>query len=457
MRQNTDSPPAKRPLSARRVVAACMAGTTIEWYDFYIYGMAAALVFGPQYFPSLSPLAGTLAAFGTFAVGFGARPLGGIVLGHFGDRIGRKSILVWSLLLMGGSTFAIGLLPTYEQIGIWAPILLVTLRFLQGAGLGGEWGGAALMAVEHAPPNKRGLYGSFISMGIPAGLVLSNLVFLVMAQVAPGDSFATWGWRVPFLLSIVLVLVGLWVRLGVEESPLFKQSQHQKKAEKEQSLPIATVLRRYPKQVALAAGTYIGNSGVGYIVIVYLLTYGTTVLKLPRQQILTYILISMATMGAAIIAAAILSDRYGRRRVSLAGAVLSVMWAAVFFPLVDTGQGWAILLAVIGMNSFSGILFGPQAALFAELFSTEVRYSGISIGYQLGALLGGALAPITATALYGLTGTSQLITIYMVGICVISLACFLGLTETRRRDLSADPAEEPQRTPPKGDVVPVKA
>ncbi|WP_329025944.1 MFS transporter [Streptomyces sp. NBC_00690] len=427
----------------RRVALACMVGTMIEWYDFYIYGMAAALVFGPQFFPSLSPFAGALASFATFAVGFGARPLGGVILGHFGDRVGRKTVLVVSLLLMGLSTFAIGLLPTYATIGIWAPILLVVCRFLQGVGLGGEWGGAALMAVEHAPKGKRGLYGSAISLGIPAGLVLANMAFLIMARLAPDSAFADWGWRVPFLFSIVLVLVGLWVRLNVAESPYFKKAQER---EEEQRLPVLELFTTYPRQLLLAAGSFIGNSAIGYIVIVYLLSYTTTVLNLPRQRILWIVLLSMSVLAITITLSARYSDRLGRRRVYLAGSIGLLIWSAAFFPLIDTGSTVLIALAVTVMNALSGMVLGPQPALFAEMFSTRVRYSGASLSYQLGALLGGAVAPLAATSLYEWTGSSWPITVYLLAVSLISLVCVWAFSETSTRDLGdddQDPAVKP--------------
>jgi metabolite-proton symporter len=418
--------------AARRVALASAIGTTIEWYDFFIYGTAAALVFGPQFFPSASPLAGTLAAFATFAVGFAARPLGGIVMGHFGDRIGRKSMLVWSLMLMGGATFSIGLLPTYAQIGAWAPLLLVLLRFAQGFALGGEWAGAVLMSVEHAPQARRGLFGSFVALGLPLGIILSNLVFLLVTSVATEAQFARWAWRIPFLASAVMVAVGLFVRLRVEESPLFARLQS---AGTERRTPLMDVIRREARTVLLATGSYVGIGGLGYLVIVYFVSYANRELGMPLPTVLGLVLAAAVVLAGSIVAFGSWSDRLGRRRVMGWGCAALVAWSCVFFPLVDTGSVPVIALAIVVMMTLQGAYLGPQPAVFAELFDTGVRYSGASLSLQLGTILGGGLAPFVATALQGAAGASWPVTIYAVTLAAISLLCVRGLKETYRREL----------------------
>jgi metabolite-proton symporter len=423
-------------LAARRVALASAVGTTIEWYDFFIYGTAAALVFGPQFFSSRSALAGTLAAFATFAVGFVARPLGGMVMGHFGDRIGRKSMLVWSLMLMGAATFGIGLLPTYAQIGAWAPLLLVLLRFAQGFALGGEWAGAVLMSVEHAPQARRGLFGSFVALGLPLGIILSNLVFLLVTSLATDAQFTRWAWRIPFLASAAMVAVGLFVRLRVEESPLFAQLQ---RAGTGHRLPLVDVIRRDARTVLLATGSYVGIGGLGYLVIVYFVSYANRVLGLPLPTVLGLVLGAAVVLAASIVAFGTWSDRLGRRRVMGWGCAALVVWSFVFFPLADTGSVAAIAVSIVVMMTLQGAYLGPQPAVFAELFDTGVRYSGASLSLQLGTILGGGLAPFVATALHGVAGASWPVTVYAVLLAATSLLCVRGLHETYRRDLSGTP------------------
>lgn len=411
----------------RRVVTASMLGTAVEWYDFFVYGAAAALVFGPQFFPAFSPVAGTLAAFSTFAIGFVGRPLGGALLGHFGDRLGRKSVLVLSLFVMGVATFAIGLLPTYSAIGVWAPILLVLLRFLQGMAVGGEWAGAVLMAVEHAPANRRGFYGSFPQMGVPLGLVLSNVVFLAIATTLSDDQFATWGWRVPFLLSAVLVAVGLFIRLRVSESPYFTQVQERGSTRR---APVVDVLRDHKRAVLLAGGSFIATNTIGYIFIAYVLSYATSVLGMEKPRVLWMLIAASVVWLAAIGPFARLSDAVGRRTVFLSGIVLMALASVTFFPLLNTTATIPMLLALVLVALGLACAYGPQAALFAELFPTEIRTSGASLGYQIGAVLGGGLAPIVATALYEAAGSAVWVAVYMVAVCVMSIAAVVGVPET---------------------------
>src|SRR5688572_274518 len=421
------------PSEARRVAVASAIGTTIEWYDFFIYGTAAAVVFGPQFFPQASPVGSTLAAFATFAVAFGARPLGGVVMGHFGDRLGRRSMLVWSLLLMGLSTFAIALLPTCATIGAWAPALLVACRFVQGFALGGEWGGAILMAVEHAPQHRRGLFGSVVALGLPAGIILSNLVFLTTTLTMAPATFAEWGWRVPFLASAVLVLVGIIVRLTVAESPLFAEAH---RARETRRLPIVEVVRQYGRLVLLGAGSYVGISALGYLVIVYYVSYATSVLKVPLASTLALLLVAATGFGVSILVTARWSDRVGRQTVMRWGNGLLVVWSIAFFPMLDTGSLPLMGVALTVMLMLQGAYIGTQPAVFAELFPTRVRYSGASLAMTIGTIAGGALAPFIATALYGLTGTSRLVTVYAVVMAAISFLSLLGLQETFQRSLT---------------------
>jgi metabolite-proton symporter len=402
---------------ARRVALASAIGTTIEWYDFFIYGTAAATVFGPRFFPQVSPSVGTLAAFATFGVGFLARPIGGIVMGHYGDRVGRKSMLVWSLILMGLSTLAIGLLPGYERIGLWAPALLIVFRLIQGFALGGEWGGAVLMSIEHAPPERRGVYGSVVALGLPAGIILSNAVFLAATLFVDPAAFAAWGWRVPFLASVVLIAVGLFIRAGLPESPVFADLQRTGV----RRLPVVDVLRRgHAKMVLLAAGSYVGISTSGYIVLVYYISYATGVLKLPLPTVLTLLLMAAVLFAVSVVLSARRADRIGRRRVMMWGNGGLVLASAVFFPLLDTGAIAMIALALCSTLLVQGVYIGTQPAVFAELFPPEIRYSGTSLSNTLGTILGGAVAPSIAASLYTATGSSAAIGIYVTALAAVS-------------------------------------
>lgn len=406
--------------SAMKPAIASLIGTAIEWYDYFIYGLAAAFVFGPLFFPEFSSTAGTMAAFATFAVGFLARPLGGIVMGHFGDRIGRKSMLVTSLMIMGVSTTCIGLLPTYDTIGVWAPILLVCLRFLQGFGVGGEWSGAVLMAVEHAPKGRKSLFGSFPQMGVPAGLILANLVYLCVTKTLSEDAFTSWGWRLPFLASAVLVTVGLVMRLKLEESPVFERVV---KADEQQRMPIISVLRSHWRTVILIAGAFVGINAVAYIFMAYLLNYSTKILGFDRNLILTFNLIASVVWFAVTPYAAHLSDRFGNRKVLLLGSVSLTILAIALFPLINTEVTVVILFAMVAVALGMGIVYGPMAGLFSSLFPPPIRYSGTSLGYQVGSILGGGIAPTIATGLYAQWGSSTPITVYLGFVTVLSLLC----------------------------------
>jgi metabolite-proton symporter len=434
--------PAPEQSSVRKVIVASLIGTSLEWYDFFIYGTAAALVFNQIFFPTFEPLVGTLLAFTTYAVGFVARPLGGLIFGHYGDRIGRKNVLVVTLMLMGIATFAIGLMPTYATIGVWAPILLVALRFLQGLGLGGEWGGAVLMTLESGEPNRRGLNASWPQVGVPLGLLLANGVLALMGALTSEPAFLSWGWRVPFLLSGLLVIVGLWIRLTIAESPLFREVED---SQTKSGTPILEVLRRYPKQVLLAVGARVGVDVAFYTFVLFITTYVATYLKLPRNYALNAVLIAAAVQVLLIPFFGSLSDRLARRPVYLAGAIGAAVWVFVFFPLLDTGQFWLIVLATVVALVFHAAMYGPQAAFIAEMFPTKVRYTGASMGYQLAGIIGGALAPIISVALLDRFDTSIAVSLYAVAMLLVTIICVLLAPETSKLDLHADPADRPLR------------
>jgi metabolite-proton symporter len=414
--------------SVRLVAVASFIGTTIEWYDFFLYGTAAALVFNRLFFPTFDPLMGTLAAFGTYAVGFFARPFGGIVIGHYGDKIGRKSMLVLTLVIMGVATFLIGLLPTYEQIGPWAAAGLILLRVAQGFGVGGEWGGAVLMAVEHAPPGTRGYYGSWPQIGVPAGLVLSTAVFAVFSRL-PEAQFLSWGWRVPFLLSALLVIVGLLIRVRILETPAFTKI---KEEAREARQPIVEVLTTYPRQVLLAIGARFAENGAFYIYSVFVLTYATQQVKMPQQVVLNGILIGAGIELLAIPLFGALSDRLGRRPVYLFGACATALWAFPLFWLLDTGSPPLVWFAMIVAFVFShAAMYGPQAAFLSELFGTRVRYSGASLGAQLAGVVAGAPAPFLATLLLARYGSSALAW-YLIAMALVTIVAVVLASETHR-------------------------
>ena len=428
------SPTEPLPRSPRKVIVASLVGTSLEWYDFFLYGTAAALVFNQLFFPSFDPLVGTLLAFATYAVGFVARPLGGIIFGHFGDRVGRKQVLVVTLLIMGIATFLIGLLPTYASIGVAAPILLVVLRFAQGLGLGGEWGGAVLMSLEHGSPERRGLNASWPQVGVPIGNLLAAGVLALLNLVLSEEAFLSWGWRVAFLLSGVLVLVGLWIRVTIAESPLFAEVEE---SGSKAQMPLVEVLKQHPKELLIAMGARIGTDVAFYTFTLYILTFITTNLGLPRSIGLNAVLIGSACQLALIPFFGALSDRVGRRPVYAAGAVAAALWAFAFFPLLSTGSTAVIVLATIVALATHAAMYGPQAAFIAELFSTKLRYSGASMGYQIAGVLGGGIAPLVSIALASAFGTAFAVSFYVLAMVALTLVALAMAPETARVDLDA--------------------
>ncbi|OYO09282.1 MFS transporter [Enemella evansiae] len=422
--QSMESVPTPTARERARVLGASFIGTTIEWYDFFLYGSATALVFAPQFFPSNDPLAGTLAAFGAFAVGFVARPVGGIVMGYFGDRVGRKSMLLLSMIMMGAATMLIGLLPNYAAIGALAPILLVTLRFVQGLGVGGEWGGAALMAVEYSPPKRRALYGAIPQTGVPAGIILANLIFIGISAALAPEAFAAWGWRIPFLVSGVLILVGLYLRFKVSETPSFREAEDEGEISHN---PLLDLLRNHTPAVLLGALISLAAPVIGYLSAVFMLSYGTRTLQIPSRTML-WIVVGVAVVQLiATPLCAVIADRMGHKRSFILGAVLVILWAVPMFKLVDTGRPGLILLA-LGVAMFvQAFMTGPQGAVLAGVFPTKVRYSGASLSYQIAAVFGGGIAPLVATALLGSFGSTFYISLYVAGLAVISLIAVLAL------------------------------
>lgn len=416
-------------MSPLRVAVASFIGTTVEFYDFLIYGTAAALVFPELFFPQASPAAGVLLSFATFGVGFIARPLGGIVFGHFGDRIGRKRMLVYSLVGMGVSTVLIGLLPTYAQIGLAAPVLLTVLRLCQGFAVGGEWGGATLMAVEHASADRRGFYGAFPQMGAPAGTASATLAFFLASQL-PDAQFLSWGWRLPFLFSAVLIVIGLLIRLKLTESPEFAAVVHKSEVRR---MPIVEAFRRHWRQILLVAGAYLSQGVFAYICVAYLVSYATTAVGIDRTAALFGVFIAALVAVAAYPAFGAWSDSIGRKRLFLNGVVLMALSVFPVFALIDTGSP---VLFGVAMVLVFGLAMAPAAgvtgALFSLAFDPDVRYSGVSIGYTLSQVVGSAFAPTIAAALYATTHSSDAIGWYLVAVSVISLAAGALLPSDRR-------------------------
>jgi metabolite-proton symporter len=431
----------------RRVVAASMAGTVVEWYEFFLYASAATLVFGTVFFPpSDDPYAGIIAAFLTYAVGFIARPLGGIVFGHLGDKYGRKRLLQFSIILIGVATFLIGCLPTYAQIGLVAPALLVLLRFLQGFALGGEWGGAVLLVAEHSPSQRRGFWASWPQAAVPVGNLLATLVLFVLSSTLSDEAFLSWGWRVAFWLSAVIVLIGWYIRTKVTDAPIFLEMQAERDAAKATSYGVLEVIKRYPRGVVTAMGLRVAENILYYVVVTFSIVYLTQVVKEGTANTLLILVAAHAVHFVAIPVAGNLSDRFGRRPVYAVGAVLGATWGFFAFPLMNTGNPIVIWAAIALGLVFHALMYAAQPAIMAEMFPTRMRYSGVSLGYQVTSIFAGSLAPIIATGLLGQFGSSVPIAIYVAIACAITLVAVAAARETRGLDLRDVDAADRART-----------
>ena len=432
-KENTNS-------NMQKVALTALAGTSIEWYDFFLYGAAAALIFPTAFFGEATPSTALILSLLTFAAGFIARPIGGIIFGHYGDRVGRKKTLVIALILMGVSSTLIGLLPTYAMIGVTAPILLTSLRFAQGLAIGGQWGGAMLLVTESAPSDKRGYYGAFAQAGAPVGVILANLAFIITSSLVSEESFYSWGWRIPFLASAILIGISMYIQLNLEDTKAFKELQamrenHEGNNEVVKRSPILEAIKKYPKRIALAAGAFLSIQVTFYILIAFLLAYGVSSAEISRDDMLAAVLIASAIMVPCQFIFSSYSDRHGRKGIFMAGAMLTGLWAFAIFPLVDTGNFWLIVLAISMGLIFVGMMYGPQAAFFTELFSTEVRYSGATLGYQFGAILGGAFAPTIAAFLWNNYGIFW-VSVYIAFASLLTLFSVMALTETYQNNLS---------------------
>jgi metabolite-proton symporter len=415
-----------------KVATASLIGTAIEWYDFFIYGTAAALVFNKLFFTQMDPMTGTLAAFATYAVGFAARPLGGFVFGHYGDRIGRKKMLYLTLLIMGFATFCIGLLPTYNSVGIWSPILLIACRLCQGFALGGEWGGAVLMAVEHAPDNRRGFYGSWPQLGAPLGLVLGTMVFTAISTITNDATFMDWGWRVPFLVSIFLVVVGLYIRKRIAESPQFQKI---KDAKQEVKMPIIESIKQHPKEIVLAMGARFAENGFFYIYAVFVIMFATQALGMPRQTVLNGVMIAAFIESFTIPAFGLLSDKIGRRPVYIFGAVFSAVMSFPLFLMLGTKDASLTAIGItLGLAVGHAAMYGPQESFLSEMFGTKVRYSGVSLGYNLASIFAGALSPLIGTwLLMTFKPATWPISVYMICFALITVVAVYFAAESYKK------------------------
>lgn len=416
----------------RKIVAASMAGTVVEWYEFFLYGIAATVVFNKIFFPAgASQFDAIIAAFVTYAVGFAARPIGGIVFGHFGDRIGRKHLLQLSIVMIGAATFLMGCLPTFDQIGYWAPALLVVLRFVQGFAVGGEWGGAVLLVAEQCPDRSRGFWASWPQAGVPGGNLAATVVLLILTNTLSEAAFLSWGWRIAFFLSAVIVLVGYYIRTQVDESPLFVEAQQEIEREQEMSYGVVEVLKRYPRGVFSAMGLRFGENIMYYLVVTFSITYLKTVVEMDTSSILTWLLIAHVTHLAVMPVFGALADRVGRRPVYFAGAALSATWGFFAFSMFDTGSAAYVVLAVTLGLVFHAMMYAPQPAIMAESFPTRMRYSGVSLAAQVTSIAAGSLAPIIATKLLATYHSATPIAVYLAIACTVSFVAVLFVRETR--------------------------
>jgi len=425
----------------RKVALTALAGTSIEWYDFFLYGAAAALIFPTAFFGEIPESTALILSLLTFAAGFIARPIGGIIFGHFGDKIGRKKTLIIALILMGVASTLIGLLPTYAMIGVAAPILLTLLRFAQGLAIGGQWGGAMLLVTESAPVNQRGFYGAYAQAGVPIGVILANLAYIIIGALVSDEAFYSWGWRIPFLASAVLIGLSMYIQLTMEDTKAFQDLQksniNNNENIKVKKSPIIEAIRKYPKRISLAAGAFLSVQVTFYILIAFILAYGVKSTDLVRDEMLTAVLIGSAVMVPSLFLFSAYSDRNGRKGIFILGSITTAIWAFALFPLVDTGNFWLTVLAITFGLVFIAMMYGPQAAFFTELFSTEVRYSGANLGYQMGAILGGAFAPTIATKLWTDFDIFW-VSVYIATASILTLVSVLFLTETYGSNLNEE-------------------
>jgi len=421
----------------RRAVIASTVGTTIEWYDFLLYSTVTGLVFGKLFFPKSDPLVGVLEAFAIYTVGFIARPIGAMIFGHYGDRIGRKGALIATLLLTGLATFAVGFVPTYETVGIWGAVILTVIRFIQGIGVGGEWGGSVLLSMEWARTNShRGFITSWPQLGGPAGLLLANIAVLVFSRIS-GDQFLVWGWRIPFMLSIVMVAIGLYIRLGILETPAFRRIVVEKRVER---VPVLEVIKRQPRAIILTALARMAEQAPAYIYLAFVFAYGTQVLKAPRDFLLTSLICAGFLSMVTIPLAGHLSDRIGRKRMYLIGVILTGIYGFIYFALLDTTVPALIFIAIVLSFVPHDLMYGPQAALIAECFTPRLRYSGASIGYQLSSVISGGPAPLIATALLAAYGSGYIIAVYILFCAIVSIVSTAMLPDYTNRDISEEHA-----------------
>lgn len=419
----------------RKAVIASTIGTTIEWYDFFIYGTAAGLIFGKLYFPNEDPLTATLAAFGTYFIGFIGRPIGAAIFGHYGDRIGRKATLIATLLCMGIATFLIAFVPTYASIGIWGAVILTILRMIQGIGVGGEWGGSVLLAMEWSRTHgQRGLVASWPQFGVPCGLFLANLSILAFSTLS-GDQFASWGWRIPFAISIILVGIGLWIRLGILETPIFKQLLNTNRIER---TPVVEVIRRQPREIILSAFLRMAEQAPFYIFTAFIFAYAVGTLHMSRDFVLTAVLVASAVSFVTIPLSGHISDRIGRRNMYLIGAAATGIFGFVYFGMIDSAIPWVVFLAIVLSLIPHDIQYGPQAALIAEAFTPRLRYSGASLGYQLASIIAGGPAPLIATALFAAYHTGYAIAVYIAACAVVSLIAAAMMPDYTGQDISLE-------------------